>query len=127
MSTITVTNIKATGETASRAVSGVAAAWVKYNCRSTTSVGSSSNVSSISDDGTGLTSINFTASMSDANFCQTMGMGDMNVTWSTSHALATTNDGSKTSSRTKFHTGGQTVGSASELYENCVMVMGDLA
>ena len=28
MSTITVTNIQATGETASRAVSGVAAAWV---------------------------------------------------------------------------------------------------
>ena len=28
MSTITVTNIKATGETATRAVSGVAAAWI---------------------------------------------------------------------------------------------------
>ena len=127
MSTIKVTNIQATGETASRSVSGVAAAWIKYNTRSTTTVGSSSNVSSISDDGTGLTSINFTASMSDANFCQTMGMGDMNTTWTTSHALATTNDGSKTSSRTKFHTGGQTVGAASDLYENCVMIMGDLA
>jgi hypothetical protein len=101
--------------------------WIQYNSRSTTSVGSSSNVSSISDDGTGSTSINFTASMSDANFCQTMGLGDMNTTWTTSHAMATTNDGSKTSSRTKFHTGGHTVGEASDLYENCVMVMGDLA
>ena len=31
MSTLKVTNIQATGETASRAVSGVAAAWVNFN------------------------------------------------------------------------------------------------
>ena len=37
MSTITVTNI-ATGETASRAVSGVAGAWAFYNTVTTTSL-----------------------------------------------------------------------------------------
>ena len=31
MSTLKVTNIQATGETASRAVSGVAAAWVNFD------------------------------------------------------------------------------------------------
>jgi len=129
MSTLNVANITDGTDTVPTGyvVNGSAKAWVNYNTRTTSSIGSSFNVSSISDDGTGLTSINFTAFMSDANFCQTMGMGDMNTTWTTSHAMATTNDGSKTSSRTKFHTGGQTVGSASDLYENCVMVMGDLA
>ena len=46
MSTITVTNIKATGETASRAVSGVAGAWAFYNTVTTTSLFDSNNVSS---------------------------------------------------------------------------------
>ena len=59
MSTLTVTNIKATGETASRAVSGVAAAWAFYNTKTTTSIYDSMNVSSLTDDGTGITSINF--------------------------------------------------------------------
>ena len=44
MSTITVTNIKATGETASRAVSGVAGAWAFYNTVTTTSLFDSNNV-----------------------------------------------------------------------------------
>lgn len=53
MSTLTVTNIKATGETASRAVSGVAAAWVNFDGRSTVTTRDSNNVSSITDNGTG--------------------------------------------------------------------------
>ena len=61
MSTLTVTNIKATGETASRAVSGVAAAWCNLNF-STASIADSNNISSITDDATG----RFTASFSNA-------------------------------------------------------------
>jgi len=53
MSTITVTNIKATGETASRAVSGVAAAWVNFNGTGTIAARDSQNVSSLTDNGTG--------------------------------------------------------------------------
>ena len=52
MSTITVTNIKATGETASRAVSGVAAAWAKYGMDDNT-IDDSVNLSSITDNGSG--------------------------------------------------------------------------
>ena len=52
MSTLKVTNIQATGETASRAVSGVAAAWAKYGMDDNT-IDDSINLSSITDNGTG--------------------------------------------------------------------------
>ena len=52
MSTIKITNIQATGETATRAVSGVAAAWGTKNSAGT-SILDSFNISSLSDNGTG--------------------------------------------------------------------------
>lgn len=65
MSTITVTNIKATGETASRAVSGVAAAFCVYDASSGTPTSlQSSNVSSLTDVSTGKCGVNFTNNMS---------------------------------------------------------------
>ena len=67
MSTITVTNIKATGETASRAVSGVAAAWCKRGGLTTPSILNSSNISSLTDINTGMVQYNFSNSFSDAN------------------------------------------------------------
>ena len=67
MSTITVTNIKATGETASRAVSGVAAAWCNYNGLAVT-IGDSVNTSGIVDDGAGLQTISYTNSMTNVNY-----------------------------------------------------------
>lgn len=63
MSTITVTNIKATGETASRSVSGVAAAWLNYNHPSNI-VRQSLNVSSVTDNATGHLTKNYTNNMS---------------------------------------------------------------
>ena len=62
MSTLTVTNIKATGETASRAVSGVAAAWVNFD-HATPVVRQSFNVSSVTDNTTGHFTKNYTNSM----------------------------------------------------------------
>ncbi len=67
MSTITVTNIKATGETASRAVSGVAAVIVRYNMSGAIQ-GTSMNVSSVTDSGGGRQSPQFTNAFSDANY-----------------------------------------------------------
>jgi hypothetical protein len=69
MSTITVSNIKATGETASRAVSGVAAAWL-YAQQRTATVGikGSYNVSSWSDDATGRSTTNLTNSMGNTTY-----------------------------------------------------------
>ena len=68
MSTITVTNIKATGETASRAVSGVAAAWVNFNGTGTIAARDSNNVASLTDNGTGDYSVNFSNSMANDDF-----------------------------------------------------------
>jgi len=61
MSTLKVTNIQATGEAASRAVSGVAAAWVHASTISTYSIFDSVNTSSITDDGNGIMLHNFSS------------------------------------------------------------------
>lgn len=68
MSTLKVTNIQATGETASRAVSGVAAAWVNFDGTGTVAIRDSVNTSSITDQNTGIYSGNFSSSMSSGNY-----------------------------------------------------------
>ena len=68
MSTITVTNIKATGETASRSATGVAAAWVNFDGTGTIATRDSVNVASLTDNATGDYAVNLTNSMSTANF-----------------------------------------------------------
>ena len=68
MSTLTVTNIKATGETVSRAVSGLAAAWVNFNGSGTIATRESFNVSSLTDSATGKYFTNFTNAMSSADY-----------------------------------------------------------
>ena len=79
MSTLKVTNIQATGETASRAVSGVAAAWVNFNGTGTVAIRDSVNVASLTDNGTGDYSCNFSSAMSNANFAPTFGFDGTGV------------------------------------------------
>ena len=70
MSTITVTNIKATGETASRAATGVAAVWVNFDgTTSGTTIRDSFNVSSTTDTATGNYDVGISNAMSSANYC----------------------------------------------------------
>ena len=69
MSTLQVTNIQATGETASRAVSGVAAAWVNFDNKGTAAVNGSQNISSCTDTATGRFRSNFTNNMNDSVYC----------------------------------------------------------
>ena len=64
MSTLTVTNIKATGETASREVSGIAGAWVNFDGTGTIAVRTSFNVSSLTDQSTGDYLVNLTNAFS---------------------------------------------------------------
>ena len=84
MSTITVTNIKATGETASRAVSGVAAAWVNFNGNGTVAIRDSNNVSSLTDNASGDYTTTFTNAMNNANFSASSFAGTGTVTAQTS-------------------------------------------
>ena len=65
MSTITVSNIQATGETASRAVSGVAAAWNSTNA-SGTAINDSMNISSLTDIGVGTQDHNVSSAFANA-------------------------------------------------------------
>ena len=71
MSTIKVTNIQGTGETATRAVSGVAGAWAldaTLRSDATTYTEASFNVSSFTDQSTGELFINFANSFSADNY-----------------------------------------------------------
>ena len=68
MSTIVISNIKATGETASRAVSGVAAAWVNFDGTGTVAVRDSANVSSLTDNNVGRYSVNVSNSFSAVEY-----------------------------------------------------------
>jgi hypothetical protein len=69
MSTLKVTNIQATGETVGRAVSGVAAAWVNFNGTGTIASRDSSGISSLTDNGGGDYTINFTNSFDNTGYC----------------------------------------------------------
>jgi len=72
MSTLTVTNIQATGETASRAVSGVAGMYV-HIYQLTPTIQKSMNVSSITDHSTSSTTTSYTNGFSDALYVTTYG------------------------------------------------------
>lgn len=80
MSTLKVTNIQATGETASRAVSGVAAAWVNFNGTGTIAARDSENVSSLTDNGTGDYTVNINNDMANGNYCVTQATAQTNDT-----------------------------------------------
>ena len=68
MSTLTVTNIKATGETASRSATSVAAAWVNLDGTGTATLRDSLNITSVTDDGTGRYDFAITNAMSNTNY-----------------------------------------------------------
>ena len=72
MSTIKVTNLQATGETGTRAVSGIIAADIRFQCETAT-INASNNVSTITDNGVGDFSINFVNNFNDTAYGHTAG------------------------------------------------------
>ena len=118
MSTIKVTNLQATGETATRAVSGVAAAWlVGTNAAGITD---SVNVSSGVDAGTGQYNYSFTNNMA-------------NTTWSASGLVEVVNrifsldntNNSKTADRVYVRV--VTYADVNDDRSHCLKIHGDLA
>ncbi len=73
MSTLRVTTISNQGGTksvpADTVVDGTAKAWVNFNGQGTVAIRASFNVTSITDNGTGDYTVNFTNAMVDTNFC----------------------------------------------------------
>lgn len=61
-------------------MTGIAKAWVNFNGIGTVTIRSSFNVSSITDNGTGDYTVNFTTAMSNANYCPVAMVGAINPT-----------------------------------------------
>ena len=80
MSTITITNIKATGETASRSATSIAAAWLKWLVASN-SYADSFNISSGTDNGTGQFTHAFSSNMSNADYVHSFSLQDNINQW----------------------------------------------
>ncbi len=71
MSTIIAANISdgTTSVASTYVVNGSAKAWVNFNGQGTVAIRDSLNVGSITDNGTGNYTMNFTNAMADANYC----------------------------------------------------------
>ena len=72
-------------------VSGTAKAWVNFNGTGTVAIRRAFNVSSITDNGTGTYTVNFTTAMQDANYatCATGNDGNYATTFQASFAQTT--------------------------------------
>lgn len=76
MSTLRVNNITDTsGGSSSLSVPGAAKAWVNFNGTGTVAIRAQMNVSSITDNGTGNYTVNFTNAMTDANYSSLISTG----------------------------------------------------
>ena len=73
MSQITVENIKRSSETVARSTRGVAAAWVNFNGTGTIAARDSENVSSLTDNGTGIYRVGHTSAFATANYAVVTG------------------------------------------------------
>ena len=123
MSTITVTNIQATGETASRAVSGVCGAWMTMTGDGS-AIDASFNTSSLTDTTTGQFTQNYTNSFNNVHYCW---CGQQENTFSGTGAIIAHNHSTKTVSGTEFFTYTTGSGGNIDTEENCTQVVGDLA
>ena len=123
MSTLTVTNIKATGETASRAVSGVAAAWMTMTGDGS-AIDSSFNTASLIDNGVGDFTQNYSNSLSSVHYSW---VGQQESTYSTTGVIIAHQHLGKTTSATQFYTYTTGAGVNTDTDENCTQVVGDLA
>ena len=88
------------------AVQGSAKAWVNFNGTGTVAIRASFNVSSITDNGTGNYTVNFTTAMTDANYAAVFGGGDTAITSGVPLTYITTTTTSGQSFRTYNYSGG---------------------
>ena len=68
MSTLRVNTLQNVAGTGDPSINGAAKAWVNFNGTGTVAIRASFNVSSITDNGTGDYTVNFTTAMPDANY-----------------------------------------------------------
>jgi hypothetical protein len=68
MSTLRVNTIQNQPGTGAPSIDGLAKAWVNFNGTGTVAIRASYNVTSITDNGTGDYTVNFTTALADANY-----------------------------------------------------------
>ena len=80
MSTLRCTNLQDTSGgnslTTAQIYNGACKAWVNFNGTGTVAIRAQFNVSSITDNGTGDYTVNFTSALADANYCVPSSVGD---------------------------------------------------
>ena len=84
MSTIKTTTLSTQGGLTvpvDTVVNGTAKAWVNFNGTGTVAIRRAFNVSSITDNGTGFYTVNFTTAMPDANYAFAGGVGENSNTY----------------------------------------------
>lgn len=79
MSTLRVNTLQNAAGTGQPAMSGAAKAWVNFNGTGTVAIRASFNVTSITDNGTGDYTVNFTNALEDANYAVTITAGTNGV------------------------------------------------
>jgi len=75
MSTLRVNTIQNAAGSGDPTISGAAKAWVNFNGTGTVAIRASFNVSSITDNGTGDYTVNFTTALADANYSTLVSQG----------------------------------------------------
>ena len=101
-------------------VNGSAKAWVKFTMVTTTAADDSFGISSLDDDGTGDFGINFTNSMSSAEYSAPCGVGNTN-------RMIATNFGTVTSSAMDGEIRVISTNANSDEPRNSIEILGDLA
>jgi hypothetical protein len=87
----------------------LARAWVNFNGTGTVAIRDSGNVSSLTDNGTGDFTVNFSSALTDANFCAATDTTAYSLTDSTRHAFIAgaynTGAANKTTTTLRIQTG----------------------
>ena len=92
-------------------MTGIAKAWVNFNGTGTVAIRDSFNVSSITDNGTGDYTVNFTTAMPNANYCVQGTMGNAS---GGANAVVPTNGGAVAPTTTSINVAFYVVGAASD-------------
>ena len=79
MSTLRVNTLQNAAGTGEPSLNGTAKAWVNFNGTGTVAIRQAFNVSSITDNGVGDYTVNFTNAMPDANYCAQVTHDDNNL------------------------------------------------
>ena len=111
MSTLRVNTLQDQAGTGQPDIDGLCKAWVNFNGTGTVAIRASYNVSSITDNGTGNYTVNFTTPMVDSNYCVQGTMGNSSAG---ANAIIPTNNGAVLPATTSIYVGFYVYGAASD-------------